>query len=102
MADEKKSKSSGGGGGEKKSNPFLGGAIVGLLLGVFIGWIIPVPSWFEAGKQQAGYEIQKTKQDIKNKAADRMESGADKLRDDGAGPEKPKTAEEIKKERESE
>ncbi len=102
MADDKKKNKGGGGnsgGGSKKSNPFVGGAIVGLLLGVFVGWIIPVPSVIEQKKQQVGNQLNQKKYEMKNKAADKMEAGADKLREeekpeDGATPAETKSTED--------
>ncbi len=85
MADDKKKSSGGGGGG--KNNMFGVGAIVGILIGVFVGWIIPVPSVIEQKTTAIKSAAKQTEIDVRKKTADKMRKGADKVETDDKAPD---------------
>jgi hypothetical protein len=72
MADDKK-KSCGGG----KNNMFGVGAIVGILIGVFVGWIIPVPSVIEQKTTAIKSAAKQTEIDARKAAADKLRRTAE-------------------------
>jgi hypothetical protein len=54
----------------KKPHPFRNGLLIGLIVGIFLGWLIPVPGWFDPARTAVQETVKQEKTKVLQKVGE--------------------------------